>query len=198
MSDGAKIYKPITHRCENFEENKKKVAGKENHEIRGGVLEDLVEKVRYTTNTGKTSIVTFHGIYDDEQGQGVFDREGVECWVLVGRQRNERTVYQRKREIDYLTECPWLVVTGPGVAKREVRKYQRFRNFGLPQKFVSKCREGYRTRMQRIIDRTGRSESNLYKSGKRQARSDPVVPPRHGIHPGREIGGWREMTGSCD
>ena len=81
--------KAIAHRRENFKENKKKVAGRENHEIRGGILEDLVEKVRHTTNTGKTSIMTFRGIYDDEQGQRTFDGEesNARIWA-VGDGRN--------------------------------------------------------------------------------------------------------------
>ena len=50
-------------------------------EIYGGILEDLVEKSRHTVNTGTTSIVMFRGIYDDEQGQGVFDEEERRYWV---------------------------------------------------------------------------------------------------------------------
>ena len=52
------------------------MASRDNQEIRGGVLEDLVEKVRHTANT-KTSITTFRGIHDDEQDQCVFDEEGI-------------------------------------------------------------------------------------------------------------------------
>ena len=53
------------------------MTGRENHEIHGGVLEDLVDKARHTTNTGKTSSTTFRGIDDDKQGQSVFDGEGI-------------------------------------------------------------------------------------------------------------------------
>ena len=69
----------ITHRCKNFKEEKKKVASGENQEIDGGVLENLVEKPRHTANMGTTSVMIFHGIYDDEQGQGVFDEEEIKC-----------------------------------------------------------------------------------------------------------------------
>ena len=72
-----KINTVIIHRCKDFEEKKEKVASGENQEICGGVLEDLVEKARHTANTGKTSITTYCGIRNDEQGQDVFDEEVV-------------------------------------------------------------------------------------------------------------------------
>ena len=79
MSSGTQIDGVITHRCKNFEEEYKKVASGENQEIDGGVLEDLVEKPRYTFDTGTTSIVMFRRIYDDKQGRGVFDGEEIRC-----------------------------------------------------------------------------------------------------------------------
>ena len=66
-----------THGCKNLEEKKNEVAGGENQEIHGGVLADLDEETRRTTNSGKTSIVTFCGIYDNKQRQGVFDAEDI-------------------------------------------------------------------------------------------------------------------------
>ena len=62
------------------------MAGKENQEVRGGVLEDPAEKARHATNTGETSAVTFRGIDDDKQSQGVFDGEGIDArvWALDG------------------------------------------------------------------------------------------------------------------
>ena len=72
MRGGTRIDKVITHGCKYFEEKKKDVAGREKQEVRGGVMADLVEKVRHTADTGRTSIMTLRGIYDDEQGQGVF------------------------------------------------------------------------------------------------------------------------------
>ena len=77
---GTRIDRTITHGCEDFEEKKKSVTGRENQEVRGSVLADLVEKARDTTNTGKTSITTFHGIYDDKQGQGVCGENGIGHW----------------------------------------------------------------------------------------------------------------------
>ena len=49
--------------------------------------------------------------------------------------------------------------------------------------------------MQRVIDRRTRPETNLYKSRKRLAGGDPAVPPRHGIHPERVMGGWYNIGG---
>jgi hypothetical protein len=91
VSGGTQTNRVIAHRCQNFEENKKKVTGKENQEIHGGVLEDLVENARHTANTGETSSMTFRGIYNDKQGQGVFDEEGIGCWGMDGRWKAERT-----------------------------------------------------------------------------------------------------------
>ena len=55
------------------------MASGENQEIGGGVLKDLVEKARHTFNTDTTS--SFCGIYDNKQGQGVFDEEEIRCRV---------------------------------------------------------------------------------------------------------------------
>ena len=68
------------------------MASGENQEIDSGVLEDLVEKPRHTVNTGGTSIMMFRRIYDDEQGQCIFDEEGIRCWGMGGGRRRERTV----------------------------------------------------------------------------------------------------------
>ena len=86
MSGGAQVNKSA-HRCKNFEEKKKHVASRENQEICGGVLTDLVEKARYTTNRGKTSSTTFRGIYDDKQGQGIFEAERADVggWTVENR-----------------------------------------------------------------------------------------------------------------
>ena len=69
---------------------------------------------------------------------------------------------------------------------------------GLPQKLASKYRDGYRTKMQLVIDHTSRPETNLYKCRKRQTGGYPTIPPRHGIHPGRAVGGQCKITRSCD
>ena len=53
VSGGARADK-IAHRCKNFEEKKKDVVSRENQEIRGGIMADLLETARYTANTGKT------------------------------------------------------------------------------------------------------------------------------------------------
>ena len=65
VSGGTQINTVITHGCKNVEEKRNKVSGGENQEINGGILEDLAEKSRHTTNTGKTSHVKSCGIYDD-------------------------------------------------------------------------------------------------------------------------------------
>ena len=57
------------------------MASRENEEICGSVVEDPVEKARHTTNTGATSM--FRGIYDYNQGQGVFDEEGLDVGVCA-------------------------------------------------------------------------------------------------------------------
>ena len=57
------------------------MASRENQEIGGGVLKDLVEKARHTVNTDTTS--AFRGICDDKQGQGIFNEKGIGCWVWV-------------------------------------------------------------------------------------------------------------------
>ena len=171
------------------------MAGRENQEIRGGVFEYLLKKARHTTNIGETSFVTFCGIYNDKQSQGVFDGEGIGCQGTGGSgRRKERTVNQRKREVDYLTSFPWLKVTGLAPVEREFRKCHRFRKLGLSQKFSSKYREGYRTRMQRVIDRTAHPESHLHKRRKRQTGGNPAISPRHGVHPGCVVGGWCKIT----
>ena len=59
------------------------MARRENQEIHGSVLEDPAEKARHTANTGKTSIMTFRGIDDDKQSQGVFDGQGINARVWV-------------------------------------------------------------------------------------------------------------------
>ena len=82
VSGGTQIDRAITHRCKNFEEECEKMASGENQEIDGGVLEDLVEKPRHTVNTDMTAIMMFRGIYNDKQGQGVFNGEGIRCWGM--------------------------------------------------------------------------------------------------------------------
>ena len=78
VSGGIQIDTAIAHGCKKFEEKKNNVTGRENQEIHGGVLADLVEKAWHTANTGKASIVVFRVIYDDKQGQGIFDEEGLD------------------------------------------------------------------------------------------------------------------------
>ena len=92
MSSETRIDRVITDRRKKFEEEQKKVTSGENQEIDGGVLEDLVEKPRRTVNTGTTSTGMFRGIYDDKQGQGVFNEEEVRCWGMGGGRRKEHTV----------------------------------------------------------------------------------------------------------
>ena len=86
MSGGTQISTVITHGCKNFEEKKEKVTSRENQEIRGGALEDLVDNARRTTTAGKASIM-FRGIYDEKQGQGICGAEGIGCrgWTTEGK-----------------------------------------------------------------------------------------------------------------
>ena len=95
----------ITHGCKNLEEKKEKVASGEDQEICGGVLADFVEKARDTATTGKISMA-FRGIYDDKQGQGVFDEEGIRCRGMDGGMRKGRTVHQRKHDVAHATLFP--------------------------------------------------------------------------------------------
>ena len=95
----------ITHGCTNLEEKKEKVASGEDQEICGGVLTDLLEKARHTATTGKISM-TFRRIYDDKQGQGVFDEEGIRCRGMDGGMRKGRTVHQRKHDVAHATLFP--------------------------------------------------------------------------------------------
>ena len=66
------------------------MASRENQEIGGGVLKDLVEKARHTVDTDMTS--AFRGIYDDKQGQDVLDEEEIKYWDMGGGRRKGRTV----------------------------------------------------------------------------------------------------------
>ena len=100
------IDRVITHGRKNLEEKKENVASSENQEICGGVLADLLEKVRDTATTDKTSITTFQGIYDDNQGQGVFDGEGIRCREMSGGKQKDRTVRQRKHGVDHILLFP--------------------------------------------------------------------------------------------
>ena len=79
VSGGTKIDMVITHGCKNLEEKKDEVASRDDQKVDGGVLADLDEKARRTASTGKTSIMTFRGIHDDNQGQDVFGTEGIGC-----------------------------------------------------------------------------------------------------------------------
>ena len=88
MSGGTGIDRVIAHTWENFEEKQNKVASGENQEIHRGVLENLVEKSRHTTNTGKTYIATFRGIYNGKQSHGVFIRQGIRYQGMGGERRN--------------------------------------------------------------------------------------------------------------
>ena len=119
----------ITHGCKNFEEKKKNVTGRENQEICGGVLADLFEKARHTANTGKISM-TFRGIYDSKQGQGVFNPEEVGCRGIDSGKQKERTVRQRKYDIDHLFVSPYLESTEVVLIEREVGNYHCFRYLG--------------------------------------------------------------------
>ena len=116
----------ITYGGKNLEEKKKEVASRDDQEIRGGVLEDLVKKALRTTNTGKTSTLTFRGINDDKHGQGVFDAEGIGCQVMDSRKEKERTVHQRNREVDHLTVSPWREDADPILIEKKVGEYHRF------------------------------------------------------------------------
>ena len=77
----------ITHRCKDFEGQEKDVASGEKQEIRSGVSEDLFEKGQYTVNKGRTSGMAFCGIYDYNQGQHIFDAEGIGVggWTVESR-----------------------------------------------------------------------------------------------------------------
>ena len=62
MNGGTQINTVITHGCKDLEEEKEKVASRQNQEVHGGVLAGLAKKARHATNTGKTPTVTFRGI----------------------------------------------------------------------------------------------------------------------------------------
>ena len=185
MSGGTKINTVITYGCKNFEEKSNKVASSENQEICGGVLEDLAEKARYTTDTGRTSMA-FRGIHDDQQRRGVFDDEGIWCLWMNGGNQKARTVHQRKHEVGLLAPCPWLEVADLVLFEREVRKFWRFRN--LDVEFTSMGRAGDHTRMQHIIDQIGYPKSSLCETHKIQAGGNPAAFPCHGVHPGCVLG----------
>ena len=72
------------------------MARKENQEICGCVLADLVEKAWYTANKGKTSSMTFRGIYDDKQAQGVLDvdEEVIGRWDTCRGRQKKHTVHE--------------------------------------------------------------------------------------------------------
>ena len=106
---------------------------------------------------------------------------------MGGRQREERTIHWRKRDIDHFAAFPLLEVTNLVLIKREVWKYHRFRNLGF--NVASKAGAGDHTRMQCIVNPTRYPESSLYKTNKIQAGDDPTVLPRHGVHPGYVMGG---------
>ena len=91
VSGGTQINAVITHGCQNLEEKKNQMASRKNQEICGGILADLVEKVRHTAVTGKIPM-TFRRIYDDKQGHGIFEEEGVNCQGMGGGKLKERTV----------------------------------------------------------------------------------------------------------
>ena len=86
VSGRTQINTVITHRCKYLEEKKKKVPSRDNQEICGSVSADLVKKAWHTANTNRTSTMTFRGIYNNKQGQDVFDAKGIdwmsgdECW----------------------------------------------------------------------------------------------------------------------
>ena len=107
MSSGTQIGAVITHGCKNLEEKKNKVAGEDDQKVDGGVLADLDEKARRTTNSGKASVVTFRGIYDDKQRQDVFDAGGIGCRGIYSGWQKERTVHQRKHEVNLLIVFPF-------------------------------------------------------------------------------------------
>ena len=106
VSGGTQIDRVITHGCKNLEEKKKNVASTENQEICGGVLTDLLEKVRDTATTDEISITAFQGIYDDKQCQGVFDNERIRCREMSGGKQKDRTVCQRKHAVDHILLFP--------------------------------------------------------------------------------------------
>ena len=200
VNGGTQINRVITHGRKNIEEKKKKVASRENQEIRGGIMEDLVKKARRTINTGMASSMTFRGICDNKQGQGIFDEEGItRCRGMGDGKHKERTVRQRKHEVDHPFVSPEAREgADPVLIEREVGNYHRFRNSGSPQRFTSNGREEDCTGMQPVIDQTGYPDSSLHETHKVQAKGDPAVLPRHGVNPGCVVGGWCMITRSCD
>ena len=75
MSGGSQIESATTHGCEQFKENKNKVTSKENHEISGGVLKDLIKKARPPDS--KRAASTLRGDYDEHKSRDIFNEEGL-------------------------------------------------------------------------------------------------------------------------
>ena len=147
-------------------------------------MADLVKKARHATNTGRTLVMTFRGVYDDKQGQGVFDAEGNVCLGMGGRKQEEHTVHQREHKIDHRTVFQQLGGADPIQLEQRIGEYHCFRNLGLSQSFASKGREGDRTGLQRDMYRNSYPKTSLCKTHKAQTKDDPAVLPRHSVHPG--------------
>ena len=94
------------------------MASRDNQEIGGGVLADLVEKARHTADTGKTPTTMFRGIHNDEQDQCVLDEEGIRSRGMCSGQRKKRTIHERKRNINRLADFPRREVADPILIER--------------------------------------------------------------------------------
>jgi hypothetical protein len=75
MSEGTQVDQVDTHRREQFEEDRKNMAGKNYQEIRGSALNDIVEKVRHARKIRHSSM--FGRMYNNEESRGIFDGETV-------------------------------------------------------------------------------------------------------------------------
>ena len=91
---------------------------------------------------------------------------------IDGGKQKERTVHQRKHEVDQLIVFPYWEDADMISTEKMVGEYR--------------C---LHTGMQRIIDRAGYPESSLYDTHKIQAGGDPAILPRHRVHPGCVMGG---------
>lgn len=91
VSGGKQVGRVVTHRREKFKENPKKVASKNYQEIRGGTSNNIIQKARHAVSAHKTLI--FCRIYDNEESQRVFNKEGVGGCDMDTERLEGRTIY---------------------------------------------------------------------------------------------------------
>ena len=114
----------VTHRCENFKEDHKKMASKYHHEIHRGILKDFVENALQTMSTDETAMSG--RIYDNEEGRTIFSEEGLAAAMQRLKRGKEHTVQQRKRHKDDFTGSPPRELAKLVLIEREVRKHDSF------------------------------------------------------------------------